>query len=653
MKACRLSYLFLMPLLLSLQAGAQKTVSDTVKLSEVMVMARADIRDLAMLELRIDSLHINNSIHTDMSDMLRENTPVFIKQTTRGSMAGLSLRGTNSTHTRVSWNKIPLNSPMHGSVDISQLPFLFADDISLQYSAASMLLHDGALGGSLNLSSRPEWKKGFELNYAGAAGSFHSFDNYLSINWSNEKLSTSSRLFHTTSQNNFTYRNHDIADGGLETRKNADHTGYGLMQSVSYRPAPAHFISFHGWIQNNERGVPGLSTNESGSQNSRSRQTDKALRTVVRYKWQGKIASTELWSAADRQENRFHTDNYISGIGSFRSIETHAVSLSLYQGISSRIKFSGDHKLKALIRHHYNQVESRNLQQAENNRAKRQNLFISSSYEHMLTDKWTVNMLVKQDITGGEFHLPNMAFTSAWEMNRQISFFGGISRNMHHPSLNDLYHIPGGNPELQSETAITADAGLMYSPASIPHWHNRLSIYLRDIKNWIMWRPTPQGYWQPDNIAGVHSAGLEFTSYFESKIREFTISGSASYALNRSVNISRGNYGLFSSGGQIPYIPIHSANLRPGIAWRNWQFQYQWNAYSERYTTSNNTPDILYSLYPYFMNDIHLSKRIESKRIHLTFIASIYNLFNESYRSVLWQPMPGINYRIGLKINFR
>jgi iron complex outermembrane receptor protein len=65
-----------------------------------------------------------------------------------------------------------------------------------------------------------------------------------------------------------------------------------------------------------------------------------------------------------------------------------------------------------------------------------------------------------------------------------------IARNYHEPSLNDLYYIPGGNPELKSEKGATADIGTGYSGnIGKSSYHVTLNGYFSEIENWIIWLP--------------------------------------------------------------------------------------------------------------------------------------------------------------------
>lgn len=653
LKCCLTYCLLLVVSIISISAQGQTIFEDTIHLKEITIKAKAKIADYSMQTRKIDSLQISNSIHTDISEILRDNTSVYIKSTARGSIASISLRGTNSSHTKVSWNDIPLNSPMHGSLDMSQLPFFFTDKIEIQYSGASMLDSDGALGGSLKLGTLPIWKEGFSFEFTSAIGSFNSYDEFLKVNYSTKKFSTSVRAFYSSSENDFKYINNDIIDGGEMFRKNADFTNYGFMQSLNYRPRQNQFIKLDIWLQNGDRGVPGLSTNESGNDNNISRQEDQVLRSTLSWNIHKKLWKLKAWTSIDKQETDFTVHNYISGVGRYNALSANSNSTALYSGFSSVWNPSKKNQLTGIIRHQYNSVISSEEVKNTSFSATRHDIFMSFDYEHNITKSWNTNILLKEDIIQGEFFIPNIALSTAGILKDKIAISLSLSRNMHHPTLNDLYYVPGGNPLLKPESAYTADLGLGLNIENNFSWSHKLNIYARSIKDWILWRPSIQGYWEPDNISEVQSAGIEYNSILSKTFGKIKTNIKFSYSLNRSVNLSLNDFSIFEKGGQIPYVPIHSINIRSGINWNNFYLQYQWNYYSERYTTSNNTPDILYALYPYYMSDIHLGTKIPKGKVIIHITASIFNIFNESYRSVLWQPMSGRNFQIGLKIRFR
>ncbi len=101
-------------------------------------------------------------------------------------------------------------------------------------------------------------------------------------------------------------------------------------------------------------------------------------------------------------------------------------------------------------------------------------------------------------------------------------------------------------------------------------------------------------------------------------------------------------------GKQIPYVPVHSGNFMGEVRWKGFYLTWVNTSYSERFTTSSNDLNLRDQLYPYFMNDVYAGKKFPLEKGSLGLQLKIYNLFNETYRSVLGRPMPGRNYLLML-----
>ena len=86
-----------------------------------------------------------------------------------------------------------------------------------------------------------------------------------------------------------------------------------------------------------------------------------------------------------------------------------------------------------------------------------------------------------------------------------------ISRNYRFPTLNDLYFLPGGNPNLKNESGFTYDAGLSFDFGKSDKFNIKGGVTWFDsrIDNWIIWLPTTKGFFSPRNIKKVHAYGVE------------------------------------------------------------------------------------------------------------------------------------------------
>jgi iron complex outermembrane receptor protein len=229
-----------------------------------------------------------------------------------------------------------------------------------------------------------------------------------------------------------------------------------------------------------------------------------------------------------------------------------------------------------------------------------------------------------------------------------------VARNYHLPTLNDLYWQPGGNPELRPEQGFSMEAGLEYLKlfrgVRLPGSRKlqaEITMYRSYIDQWILWIPSYRGYWEPVNIRDVLSTGTETELGWEAGRGAFHYSLRGTYAYTHSVNLGDSLvWSDASYGKQLVYVPLHSGNLMVRVSYRAFFLTYQYNAYSERFTTSSNDLTRRDWLYPYFMNDVAVGAMFRAGKVLLSAELKVMNLFNETYHSVLYRPMPGRNYHL-------
>ena len=156
------------------------------------------------------------------------------------------------------------------------------------------------------------------------------------------------------------------------------------------------------------------------------------------------------------------------------------------------------------------------------------------------------------------------------------------------------------------------------------------------------------------NIRNVLSRGLEGSLKLNGSLGEVGYSFLSSYAYTRSTNYGDPLvWGDESFGKQLVYVPIHSGNLMAGVYYKSFSLNWQHNSYSERFTTSSNDVSRRDWLYPYFMNDLTVGYDFSVHKIDITSRIKVYNLFDETYHSILYRPMPGRNYHILVSFKFR
>jgi iron complex outermembrane receptor protein len=229
-----------------------------------------------------------------------------------------------------------------------------------------------------------------------------------------------------------------------------------------------------------------------------------------------------------------------------------------------------------------------------------------------------------------------------------------VSRNFRFPTLNDLYFLPGGNPDLKQERGWTYDAGLSFAVGHADSYRltGSASWFDSHISDWIIWLPTTKGFFSPRNLKDVHAYGVELKSDLDVALTEaLQLTAGATYTWSPSINEGEPMTAADQSvGKQLPYVPRHSASLTARLSWRTWALLYKWCYYSRRHTMSSNDLTLTGQLPPYYMSNISLEKSFSLKWAELSLKGTVNNLFNEEYLSVLSRPMPGINYELFLGI---
>ena len=648
--------------------------SDTVQIKTVEVYSKKILKEEAgKTNTKIDSIAMIKALTSSLSDLISQNTPIFIKEYGRGAMATASFRGTAPSHTQVLWNGISLNSPMLGMVDFSAIPVYFTDNVSLLHGSGSLTEKSGALGGVVKLENTTDWQNKFSGRLLTGIGSFGTKDEFFQINSGNKKIQSQTRAFFNYSDNNYRFVNRSIADIDSTTgnyiystqqrNTNSSYRNYGLLQEIYFRPDEKNIIILRYWYQHFNRSLPTLLTDESKistNYSNTNRQSENAHRPVAEWKSYGRKGILGITLGANVQFTDYRLMNKSSGkdeeipINSGSTSSTYSIKAYYDYYITNNLS------LLAGANTEFNNVRSVNSPRNGDTTGYEKQRLQHSVYLQLsksFSEKFSANLLAREDFIGGE---PTAFIPSAgirYHPFRDKGYFlkGNIARNFHQPTLNDLYYIPGGNPDLKPEEGLMADLGSGYEGlVGNTTFHATLNGYYSRINNWIIWLPTPWGAWEPSNMKRVNASGIEFNTGISGKICSVDYHFNGNYAFTRSVNRDDPeNWANESIGKQLPYIPKHSANFLANFSRSGFHFTWLWTYYSERFILTSNDKTIPAEvLTPYIMNNIYLGKEIRLNSQKLDIELKIFNLFNEDYHTVLQHSMPGINYSLLLRYDF-
>ena len=99
---------------------------------------------------------------------------------------------------------------------------------------------------------------------------------------------------------------------------------------------------------------------------------------------------------------------------------------------------------------------------------------------------------------------------------------------------------------------------------------------------------------------------------------------------------------------QIPYIPWHSGSAIVSLEYGKWNLNYSFIYTGERYRQQMNSVDNYEQ--PWYTSDLALSRDIPVYKVNMNVTAEVNNIFNQYYDVVANFPMPGINYKLILRI---
>ena len=674
-KYCVILIFLLLPSLVLAQN--KKTKRRVIPIREVTVYGVRPMKEIGAQITKFDSLALKENIALSMADVLSFNSAIFVKNYGRATLSTVAFRGTSPSHTQVSWNGMKINNPMLGMTDFSTIPSYFIDDASLLHGTSSVNETGGGLGGSVKLSTTPANAEGFGMQFVQGIGSFKTFDEFLRLNYGNDNWQTSTRVVYSTSPNDYKYRNHDKKENiydenmniidqyyPIERNRSGSFKDFHFLQEVYYNTNKGDRFGFNAWYINSNRELAMLTVDHGEDTDFDNRQREETFRSVIswdhlRSNWKlgAKAGYIHTWLAYDYKRDL--------GNGIMAEMTRSRSRVNTFYGqAESEYYISNKWLFTASLTAHQHFVESRDkniIKQDGGNaivgyRKARTELTGAVSAKWRPTDRLGLSVVLREEMFGDKWTplIPAFFIDGVISKKANLVAKASISRNYRFPTLNDLYFLPGGNPDLRKESGWSYDAGLSFAvgKAGVYSLSGSATWFESFIKDWIIWLPTTKGFFSPDNIKDVHAYGVELKTDLDLALtQELTLGLNGTFSWTPSINKGEPRTPADQSvGKQLPYVPKYSSTVTGRLSWRKWSFLYKWCYYSERFTMSSNDISLTGKLPPYFMSNISIEKGLSFKWADISLKGAINNLFNEEYLSVLSRPMPGINFEFFIGI---
>ena len=587
----------------------------------------------------LDSATIARSGASSTADLLALRSGAFVKQYGASGLATLSLRGTGASQTTVLLDGLRLSDPQSGQIDLSLLPTLLIESVTVRSGAGSARSGSGSLGGTVRLRTlRPSRRP--TVRFRGGAGAFGEREGSAVVSGGTGAWSGLVAARRYTSNGDFSYRNEFLFPPRSVDRKGADirtTTVYGrAMWDPSRAPrdagpsAPGPQWTIATWITGANRGLPGPASTSSGN----ARQHDRLGRVWVDGTFpidSGRLAGSTLDLQAQGQASSLRYTNAVTKADRTSSTQSADVNADLQLPPSSW----GAIHLGASAGYDHASLDG-GVEQME---------AAVSADGRLRVGPLRLEPALRLDATwlDGSATIvpsPRLGVSVAPLGDERLVLKGLLARAFRVPTFNERYYEPGGNPNLQPEDGWSAELGVL-GRTGAPRWsvEAEVSGYTSRLTDQIVWRPSfvTNGLqvWRPGNVGVVRTWGLDVSLRGRVAVTDaLSLRAGSVFTHTRAEN--RANRRSPAYDAQLPYVPPQQLKLWGGVAWNGLSVDLSGRLVGARYYSTDESQ----RLDPYQVVDLRAAYRLPLPGVDVTADIGIDNLLDERYQVVRLYPMP-------------
>ena len=337
--------------------------------------------------------------------------------------------------------------------------------------------------------------------------------------------------------------------------------------------------------------------------------------------------------------------NYLNPLASINSKNlsqtgTLKAGAGINAGSNTRFDFLFSEEMNIVSSNNYETQESRNTTS------------LTASAASTIYQRIDVSFLVRQILTDKNMLIPDFSGAVRYRLFDGRDFFlkGNISRNSKIPTMNDMFWMPGGNPDLKNEYAYMYEL-LFEMKHKIVQYLNLdfdLAVFNNRIEDMIQWLPGEYSYWSPSNVRKVNTKGIETSARLGFSSQNLSSSLSLGYSFTNAENVSQSGSEL-SEGKQLIYIPENQANAYLVMSFNGLYASWRSSFVGKRYTSADNSK----YLNSYFLSDLTAGSIIRMGQISFDLSLTVNNIFNTEYQTLAYYPMPGRSFFLKLDFNFK
>jgi outer membrane receptor protein involved in Fe transport len=530
------------------QASEDPAKLDPVKTSititeKISAESPAPISVLGKLEIRQQpGINLDDRLRSVPGfSLFRRSSSVAANPTTQG-VSLRALGSTGASRSLVLWDGIPLNDPFGGWVYWTRVAPEEMDRVEISRGASTSLFGDRAIGGAINIFSRPPEPLRFTAGYEAGSRNTHELTGGVSHVWRRFGGSANLRLFNTDGYYIVPQRFRGTIDtpAGVRFAAGTIRLDYlGDKDKFFTRLDVLTEDRANGTeLQRNSTSVGTLAANYSRQITSHDSLSVLAYHTrgefhasftaIAANRLSERLTSTQVVPAEATGAAAFYTHNATRWNGLFGADTERAEGYSTDRVVPTGIRFGGGSRLQHGV---FTQLNA-NLGPVK----------LFGGARHHVTG------------TGRNFFSPSAGLTASKGIAR---FRGSVYRSFRNPTLNELYRefragntATLANDQLQPETLFGGEAGVDLvgetRRLAVTAYRNEMSDVITNVT--LSTTPT-QITRQRRNADAAVTRGVEVSA--RQNWRFFQAEASYLFAESR-----------FASGLRVPQIPKHQGNAQ-------------------------------------------------------------------------------------------
>lgn len=581
-----------------------------------------------------DTALTNTMQAASVADFLARHSSVFVKESGRGMLSTVSMRGTAASQTAVSWNGIAINSLTMGQTDFSTLPMFFVDQAEIAAGGESAVYGNGAIGGSIDLrTAAPDTARKFSGLFLQSLGSYGHCFSGLKLNAAGKKLWSKTALYYKKADNDFHFRLQDFDGYRTHVQRHAASRGYGLQQLAGWNIDRQRQLSLNLWLTQLQRDIqPSVQNNNDPAKFEDI--ADRNTRLLLHYaqrRWAELDAKLAYLNDHEEYEgDTIATHNALLQATAARTWER----LGWVRSLSARVGAQAQRVVPEVDAYGHGTNEWRNEAFA--------NLVAG------LGRRFTATAGMRQQWVSGE----DAPFSPSASLrchalkadSALLDLKASVSRNYRIPTLNDRYWGSLDGRDLRPEDALNCEGGADFS-CQLRHASLSLSAtaFHNDVSDWILWMPRGN-VWKPVNVDRVEVNGAEVVLAAEVKRHSLR----ASFARSHT-EVVRGFAEMRPfQGRQIALIPENNFTAAYTGRLARWKWVLGASHTGMRYTS-----DVFSTMQAYWLANASLAYEVPLLvNTRLLLQGAVNNLLDADYQTVPYKAMPGRNYQLDVKLKF-